>query len=94
MKLFLRLTENVNEQLRKKLRYRGDLSRIVDAALTETNLERVPLIETSPDRLAQIVPRVTSETDKRIRDIANVRGITVSTLANSVLAHWLPRHPD
>jgi hypothetical protein len=44
MKLFLRLTAEVNDGLRSLLRYRGDLSRFVEEALTAADLMLVDLV--------------------------------------------------
>ena len=40
MKLFLRLTAEVNDGLRSLLRYRGDLSRFIEEALSRADLMR------------------------------------------------------
>ena len=44
MKLFLRLTSEVNDGLRSLLRYRGDLSRFVEEALSRADLMRLELV--------------------------------------------------
>lgn len=47
MKLFIRLTSDINARLRGLLRYRGNLSRFVEEAVTTTDLYRVPLLSSS-----------------------------------------------
>ena len=49
MKLFLRFRADVNEALRSVLRYRGDLSRFVEEALSSPDLICVVLVS-SPSR--------------------------------------------
>jgi hypothetical protein len=44
VKLFLRLATNVNERLRKLLRYRGDLSRLIEESLNSVDLKQVTLV--------------------------------------------------
>ena len=44
MKLFLRFRADVNEALRSLLRYRGDLSRFVEEALSSPDLSRLFLL--------------------------------------------------
>jgi hypothetical protein len=90
--LYLRLTPDVDEELRSRRRYRGDLSRIVDTALDEINLETVRLINEPPDRIRQLIATVTRTNDERIREIAYQRKCTVSVLANSAIDRWLATH--
>src|SRR3954468_22329127 len=44
MKLFLRLTSEIDNGLRTLLRHRGDLSRFIEEALTTADLNRVALL--------------------------------------------------
>ncbi len=95
MRLFLRLTSDVNDRLRGLMRYRGDLSRCVDAALTSTNLGTVELDSVMPGRNAPALTAVISgKANARIRSAAKQRGCTVTVLANSPLRKWLGETND
>jgi hypothetical protein len=49
VRLFLRLNADVNERLRSRMRYQGELSRYIEEALTATDLGRgKELVKTSP----------------------------------------------
>ena len=90
VRLFLRLTPDVNESLRFRMRYRGDLSRCVDSALNSADLGSVKLDDLVPGRSAPALTAVVSgRANARIRSAAQQRGCTVTTLANSVLRKWL-----
>lgn len=72
------------------MRYRGDLSRCVDAALTSTDLGTVELDSAMPGRSAPALTAVISgRANARIRSGAKQRGCTVTKLANSALRKWL-----
>lgn len=90
MRLFLRLTSDVNERLRIMMRHRGDLSRYIDAALTSIDLSKVGVEAVMPGRTAPALTAVISgKADARVRLAAKQRGCTVTTLANSALRKWL-----
>jgi hypothetical protein len=90
MKLFIRLTSEINDRLRGLLRYRGDLSRFIEEALTTTDLYEVALL--SPGR-ACAAKGTTASTAKRVgarlKAAANHRRCSVNSLANSAIAAWL-----
>ena len=90
MRLFLRLTSDINERLRFMMRHRGDLSHYVDAALTSTDLGTVELESLTPGRSAPALTAVISgRANSRVRSAAKQRGCTVTSLANSALRKWL-----
>lgn len=90
MRLFLRLTSDVDERLRVLMRYRGDLSRCIDTALTSTDLGTIGLDSVAPGRSAPALTAVISgRANARIRSAAKQRGCTVTVLANSALRNWL-----
>jgi hypothetical protein len=90
MKLFIRLTSEINDGLRGLLRYRGDLSRFIEEALTTTDLYRVALL--SPGSLCD-AKGTTASTGKQIgahlKAAATHRRCSVNSLANSAIAAWL-----
>lgn len=90
MRLFLRLTREVNDLLRDALRYRGDLSRQVDEALVSTDLAKVELSGVAPGRTAPaLTAMISGRANARLRTIAKQRECSVTALANSALQHWL-----
>lgn len=90
VRLFLRVTSDVNERLRFMMRHRGDLSRYVDMALTSTELATVELESVMPGRSAPALTSVIcGRANARVRSTAMQRGCTVTTLANSALRKWL-----
>lgn len=90
MRLFLRLTSDVNERLRFMMRHCGDLSRYVDPALTSTDLGTVELELVTPGRSAPALMALSSgRPNARVRSAARQRGCAVTTLANSALRKWL-----
>ena len=92
VRLFLRLTSEVNDRLRELMRYRGDLSRQIDEALTSTDLATVELTAVPPGRRAHaLTALVSGRANARLRTAAERRGCTVTLLANSALQRWLGR---
>jgi hypothetical protein len=90
VRLFLRLTSEVNDRLRELMRYRGDLSRQIDEALSSTDLATVDLTADAPGRRAHALTALVSpRANGRLRAVAKQRGCTVTMLANSALNRWL-----
>lgn len=90
VKLFLRLATDVNEKLRRLLRYRGDLSLLVEEALTKVDLKQVALVHlTAFGRVRGTTATVDAGTRERLSAAAKDRGCSVNTLANSTLSAWL-----
>jgi hypothetical protein len=90
VRLFLRLTSDINNRLRVLMRHRGDLSRCVDAALNSTDLRAVELDSVMPGRTAPALTAIISgKANARVRSAAKLRGCTVTMLANSALRRWL-----
>ena len=89
MRLFLRLTTEVNDRLRMMMRYHGELSRYIDEALTAADLEAVQLLSGGSGRGRGITAVISHSANDRLRCAAKVRGCTVTALANSALKEWL-----
>lgn len=89
MKLFLRLTADVNERLRRLLRYRGDLSRFVEEALTALDLTSVDLLPAPARHTRGTTAVIRQQTSARLGTVAQVRGCSTNRLANSALHAWL-----
>lgn len=89
VRLYLRLTSEVNERLRESMRHRGDLSRQIDEALSRTDLTAVELNTIPPGRTAQALTAIVSpRASRQLREIARQRGCSVNALANSALSAW------
>lgn len=90
MRLFLRLTEEVNNLLRDAMRYRGDLSRQVEEALISTDLATVELPVSGRGRAVRgLTAMISGRANARLRTAARQRDCSVTTLANSALHRWL-----
>ena len=89
MRLFLRLTTEVNDRLRTMMRYHGEVSRYIDEALTTADLGAVQLLSGDSGRGRGITAVISHSANDRLRCAAKQRGCTVTALANSALREWL-----
>jgi hypothetical protein len=89
VKLFLRLTDSVDERLRSLWRRGGEFGRFIDAALTSVDLAQVELVPDPVHRQRQMYTTVSGVANERLRWWAEQRGCPLSVLANSALSHWL-----
>jgi hypothetical protein len=83
VRLFLRLTTEVNDRLRTMMRCHGELSRYIDEALTAADLEAVQLLSRDSGRGRGITAVISHSANDRLRCAAKQRGCTVRALANS-----------
>jgi hypothetical protein len=90
VRLFLRLTTDVNDRLRALMRYHGELSRYIDDALTSLDLASIELMPVTLGRSARGITAIVScAANTRVRAPAKRRGCTMTALANSALDKWL-----
>jgi hypothetical protein len=89
VRLFLRLTTEVNDRLRTMMRYHGELSRYLDEALNTADLETVELLSAESGRGRGVTAVISHSANDRLRSTAKQRGCTVTALANSALKEWL-----
>lgn len=89
MRLFLRLTTEVNDRLRTMTRHHGEFSCYIDEALTAADLEAVDLLSGDSGRGRGITAVISHSANDRLRSTAKQRGCTVTALANSALKEWL-----
>jgi hypothetical protein len=89
VRLFLRLTTEVNDRLRTMMRYHGELSRYIDEALTAADLEAVKLLSSDSGRGRGITAVISHSANDRLRCAAKQRGCSVTALANGALKEWL-----
>ena len=94
MKLFLRFRADVNERLRSLLRYRGDLSRFVEEALSSPDLMCVALVSPPARGTRATTAVVHKDVVARLIAVARSRGCSITVLANSILHRWLASKPD
>lgn len=94
MKLFLRFRADVNEGLRSLLRYRGDLSRYVEEALSSPDLMCVALVSAPAPGTRATTAVVHKDVVARLIAVARSRGCSTTVLANSVLYRWLASKLD
>lgn len=89
VRLFLRLTAEVNNRLRMLMRYHGELSEYIDQALMSFDLRSVDLIPVAVGRRIRGMTAVISgAANTCLRMAAKRRGCTVTELANSALHKW------
>jgi hypothetical protein len=90
VRLFLRLSADVNDRLRTMMRYHGELSRFIDQALTSLDLLSIEVKKGGlcggSRAITAIVPR---SANIRVRAAAQQRHCTVTAVANSALDKWL-----
>jgi hypothetical protein len=90
VRLFLRLTLDVNDRLRTMTRYHGDLSQFIEQALTSIDLETLELMPGTrgkgPPAITAIVSRYAND---RLRATAERRKCSLTMLANSTLTAWI-----
>ena len=90
MRLFLRLTADVNFRLRTLMRYHGELSEYIDQAFMSSDLRRIELIPVAVGRTTRGMTAVISvAANGRLRTAARRRRCTVTEIANSALHKWL-----
>ena len=72
------------------MRYRGDLSRFIDEALTTTDLYEVALLSPTYVSKAKGTTACTdTQTGARLKAAASYRGCSANSLANGAIAAWL-----
>jgi hypothetical protein len=92
VRLFLRLTRELNDRLRRIMRYHGELSRYIEEALTSSDLGSIELVPDGDGRSRGITAVISHSANARLRSVARQRGCTVRALANSALKEWLGGH--
>jgi hypothetical protein len=93
-KLIVRLLPDLNDKLRRRLLYRGDLSSTVAEAINAVeDLEVVPLVNMGRvgevDRTTTIT--LPTKTRAKLQKAAVKRGCTMNALVNTAVALWLKK---
>jgi hypothetical protein len=90
VRLFLRLTADVNSRLRSLMRYHGELSEYINEAFLSLDLRSIELIPVVIGRNCRGMTAVISvAANGRLRSAVRRRGCTLTELANSALHKWL-----
>jgi hypothetical protein len=95
-RLLVRVLAPINETLRQKAMYRGDLSGMVVQALESVDLQSVSLVAMTWGQ--EDFRRVTIQVPIKIRNkmvaASKKRGVSMNTLINTALVHWLAEQGD
>lgn len=95
-RLLVRVLAPINETLRQKAMYRGDLSGMVVQALESVDLQSVSLVAMTWGQ--EDFRRVTIQVPIKIRNkmvaASKKRGVSMNTLINTALVHWLAGQGD
>jgi hypothetical protein len=88
VKLAVRLDEGINDALRERIRYRGDLAAMAVEALETVDLANVALV--SAERMVRDTTiSMPVKLHRKIKKIADDRGTSMNIAVNTALAHWL-----
>jgi hypothetical protein len=95
-RLLVRVLGPVNETLRQKAMYRGDLSAMVVKALESVDLQSVPLVamKWGQEDFRGVTIQVPIKTRNRMVAASKKRGVSMNTLINTALVHWLAGQGD
>ncbi len=95
-RFLVRLLAPVNEKLRQKAMYRGDLSQMVAQALASVDLQKMGLVSMKWGQ--EEFKGVTIQVPVKLRDkliaASEKRDVSMNALINSALVHWLAEQGD
>jgi hypothetical protein len=89
IKLAIRLNTTVNEELRRMIRYRGDLSKFAIEALEQVELRSAALISDDEPMVPDTTISLPRSLHKKLRAISKERSASMNILVSTALAHWL-----
>jgi hypothetical protein len=92
IKLAIRLNEGINEALRTRIRYRGDLSRMALEALDAVDLTHAALVSAEDRMVRDTTITMSWGLHKKLKKIADDRSSSMNILVNTALAHWLAKN--
>jgi hypothetical protein len=95
-RLLVRLLAPINDTLRHKAMYRGDLSTMVTQALDSANLNSVSLValKWGQEQYRGVTIQIPPKTHKRLVGASKQRDVSMNTLINTALVHWLAEQGD
>jgi|SRR3954452_12697911 len=87
-KLAVRLDERINDALRTRIRYRGDLAAMAVQALETVDLSNVALV--NAERMVRDTTiSMPVKLHDQIKKLAGRRRTSMNIMVNTALAHWL-----
>lgn len=95
-RFLVRVLAPINETLRQKAMYRGDLSEMVVQALESVDLNSVPLVamKWGQEEFRGLTIQVPVKLRDKMVTASKKRGVSVNTLINTALVHWLAEQGD
>lgn len=95
-RFLVRVLAPINETLRQKAMYRGDLSEMVVQALESVDLNSVPLVamKWGQEEFRGLTIQVPVKLRDRMVTASKKRGVSMNTLINTALVHWLAEQGD
>jgi hypothetical protein len=95
-RFLVRVLAPVNETLRQKAMYRGDLSEMVAQALESVDLVSVPLVamKWGQEEFRGLTIQVPVKLRDKMVTASKKRGVSMNTLINTALVHWLAEQGD
>ncbi len=95
-RFLVRVLAPVNETLRQKAMYRGDLSEMVAQALESVDLNSVPLVamKWGQEEFRGLTIQVPVKLRDKMVAASKKRGVSMNTLINTALVHWLAEQGD
>jgi hypothetical protein len=95
-RVLVRLLTPINDTLRQKAMYRGDLSAMVTQALDATNLNSVSLValKWGQEEYRGVTILIPRKIHKKLVGASKQRDVSMNTLINTALVHWLAEQGD
>jgi hypothetical protein len=95
-RLLVRLLAPINETLRQKAMYRGDLSGMVTQALESVDLNALSLValKWGQEEYKGVTIQIPTKTHRKLVAASKRRGVSMNTLINTSLVHWLAEQGD
>jgi hypothetical protein len=95
-RFLVRVLAPVNETLRQKAMYRGDLSEMVAQALESVDLNSVALVamKWGQEEFRGLTIQIPVKVRDKMVTASKRRGVSMNTLINTALVHWLAEQGD
>ena len=95
-RFLVRVLAPVNETLRQKAMYRGDLSEMVAQALESVDLNSVPLVamKWGQEEFRGLTIQVPVKLRDKMVAASKRRSVSMNTLINTALVHWPAEQGD
>ena len=90
-RFLVRLIAPIDETLRHKAMYRGDLSEMVVQALESVDLSTVPLVamKWGQEEFSGMTIQIPVKLRDKLVAASKRRAVSINTLINTALVHWL-----